>query len=77
MFQWWAGEPSLGYVPHGVPHRAVEHATLECRPCHAHGPERCPLGHFRCMREVSPEQVTAAAAALGVARGGDGSADLA
>jgi heptosyltransferase-2 len=30
---------------------------LDCRPCHAHGPQRCPLSHWRCMRALSAEQV--------------------
>ncbi|HEY3257637.1 MAG TPA: glycosyltransferase family 9 protein [Gemmatimonadaceae bacterium] len=30
---------------------------LACRPCDRHGPARCPLGHWRCMRELSSRQV--------------------
>ena len=30
---------------------------LACRPCSAHGPAVCPLGHHRCMRELSVETV--------------------
>lgn len=32
-------------------------SDLACRPCDRHGPARCPLGHWRCMRELSSEQV--------------------
>jgi heptosyltransferase-2 len=47
---------ALGFSPYGV---AWEDASVEldCRPCHAHGPQRCPLSHWRCMRELSAEQV--------------------
>ena len=31
--------------------------SLACRPCDRHGPQRCPLGHWRCMREITPRQV--------------------
>ena len=32
---------------------------LECSPCSAHGQRRCPLGHHRCMRDLSAEAVLA------------------
>jgi heptosyltransferase-2 len=44
---------------------------LDCAPCGPHGHRRCPLGHHRCMRELAPEPVVAAALALaGAARTG-------
>jgi heptosyltransferase-2 len=27
---------------------------LPCQPCGAHGPKACPLGHHRCMKDLSP-----------------------
>ena len=30
---------------------------LACRPCDRHGPQLCPLGHWRCMRELSSDYV--------------------
>jgi len=32
---------------------------LYCRPCTTVGRDACPEGHFRCMREILPEQVLA------------------
>jgi ADP-heptose:LPS heptosyltransferase len=37
---------------------------LPCRPCNRAGKRRCPLGHHRCMRETTPEQVLSAVDAL-------------
>jgi ADP-heptose:LPS heptosyltransferase len=37
---------------------------LECQPCHDHGPERCPLGHHACMRDLPAETVAREAWAL-------------
>ncbi len=55
--------PALGFSPYGVLWEEASVGSLSCRPCHAHGPKRCPLSHWRCMRELQPEQV-----AEGVAR---------
>jgi heptosyltransferase-2 len=43
--------------------RAVR-VTLECSPCHDHGPERCPLRHHRCMADLAVDAVEAQAVAL-------------
>jgi heptosyltransferase II len=48
----------MGFAPYGVPWEDVS-VTLACRPCHAHGPQRCPLSHWRCMMELSVERVAA------------------
>jgi len=41
---------------------------LQCRPCSSHGPPRCPLGHHRCMRELTVPAVLAAIEELGALR---------
>jgi len=51
--------PSFGFGPLAPGSATMGHASLDCRPCDKHGPERCPLGHFRCMRELSPDAVAA------------------
>jgi heptosyltransferase-2 len=52
--------PEMGYGPLGRDCRAVSHADLACRPCDAHGPRVCPLGHLRCMTDLGAERVFAA-----------------
>jgi heptosyltransferase-2 len=51
--------PRAGYGPYTRSAEIVEH-DLPCRPCGLHGYPRCPLGHFKCMKEIIPEEVTAA-----------------
>jgi len=41
---------------------------LQCRPCSSHGPPHCPLGHHRCMREITVEAVLAAIEEIGALR---------
>jgi heptosyltransferase-2 len=50
--------PALGFAPYGVRWEAAS-VPLACRPCNAHGPQRCPLAHWRCMLDLSVEQVAA------------------
>jgi heptosyltransferase-2 len=46
----------FGFFPYT--HRAeVVELTLECRPCSSKGSSRCPLGHHRCLGELSPDLV--------------------
>jgi heptosyltransferase-2 len=56
--------PAFGFGPRGARDAVVEHPSLACRPCSAHGPRVCPLGHHRCMRELSVEVVAAAVATV-------------
>ena len=49
----------MGYAAFGPLTRVVERAGLDCRPCGRHGARSCPLGHFRCMTEVTADQVLA------------------
>ena len=46
----------LGFFPYGSGHTVIER-DLACRPCGLHGADRCPLGHFKCMKEIEPEEV--------------------
>ncbi|HUR91548.1 MAG TPA: glycosyltransferase family 9 protein [Gemmatimonadaceae bacterium] len=49
--------PAFGFGPLARRSSVAGLDTLPCRPCHRHGPRRCPLGHWRCMRDLSAEYV--------------------
>lgn len=51
--------PSFGFGPLAQRSTTMGIDTLACRPCDRHGPRRCPLGHWRCMRDLSPRDVSA------------------
>jgi heptosyltransferase-2 len=44
--------PAFGFGPLAPEAATVGRDALACRPCDRHGPARCPLGHWRCMREI-------------------------
>jgi len=52
--------PEFGFGPLAPHSRVLGITTLACRPCDRHGPQRCPLGHWRCMREITPRHVAMA-----------------
>jgi lipopolysaccharide heptosyltransferase II len=56
--------PEFGFGPRRPGDVTLGHPRLACRPCSKHGPETCPLGHHRCMREISVETVAAAVQAV-------------
>lgn len=49
---------SLGFFPRGD-NASVMQTELDCRPCGLHGPKKCPQGHFRCMKDLTPDAVWA------------------
>jgi heptosyltransferase-2 len=49
--------PDFGFGPLAPGSVTMGVTDLACRPCDRHGPMRCPLGHWRCMRELSSRQV--------------------
>ena len=51
--------PAMGFYPLSRDHACAEVSNLACRPCSDHGPKYCPLGHFRCMKQLSPGSVLA------------------
>lgn len=42
----------FGFFPQLNESIALEVKGLECRPCTHIGRDRCPLGHFKCMKEI-------------------------
>jgi heptosyltransferase-2 len=48
--------PQFGFYPYGDKNVIIE-KPLYCRPCGIHGKNKCPEKHFRCMREITAEQV--------------------
>jgi heptosyltransferase-2 len=57
--------PEFGFGPRRAGDVVLGHGELACRPCSSHGPQVCPLGHHRCMRELSVSMVAAAVAKVG------------
>lgn len=51
--------PEFGFGPLARRSAVLGHPGLACRPCDRHGPRRCPLGHWRCMREIPARDVAA------------------
>lgn len=60
--------PAFGFAPRGPRDQVVELEGLMCRPCSAHGPAACPLGHHRCMKALSVEDTLRAIEETGALR---------
>lgn len=64
---WGNTVPEFGMYPYFGPRTSlaephpfsymVENRDLSCRPCSKLGFDRCPKGHFRCMKELPLEEV--------------------
>ena len=48
----------FGFAPYGEGHGVIEQ-DLPCRPCSAHGTQKCPIGTHACMQEIAVEDVVA------------------
>jgi lipopolysaccharide heptosyltransferase II len=46
----------LGFAPYKVKSE-IAGVELDCRPCTHIGRDSCPKGHFRCMRDIKPEDI--------------------
>lgn len=50
---WGNTTPYFGMYPYKTSFLILENNNLNCRPCSKIGYSRCPLGHFRCMNDLS------------------------
>ena len=60
--------PEFGFGPLAPASTAVGVSGLACRPCDRHGPRQCPLGHWRCMRDLTAATVASAVADIAARR---------
>ena len=52
IFSVWGNTvPAFGMYPFRTEFRVLEVPGLSCRPCSKIGFDKCPQGHFKCMRE--------------------------
>lgn len=47
----------FGFFPYKNRSSVIENNSLTCRPCSHIGRESCPKKHFRCMRDIEPNDV--------------------
>lgn len=52
-----ATSPEFGFGPWRNKAIVVEHQGLSCKPCRRHGSNECPVGTFRCGKDVPVEEV--------------------
>lgn len=50
----------FGFYPQFEDTKVIEKPDLSCRPCHVHGGDICPLGHHKCMEDITVDQVVGA-----------------
>lgn len=47
----------FGFYPQNDNSVVLERDGLKCRPCSHIGRNECPLGHFKCMKEITSDEV--------------------
>jgi ADP-heptose:LPS heptosyltransferase len=65
---WGNTSPEMGMFPYFgynnlnstvAPNSAIlEHKKLSCHPCSKLGYNKCPKGHFRCMKELNMNELS-------------------
>ncbi len=54
---WGNTVPSFGMYPYKASYEVFEVNKLWCRPCSKIGFDKCPLGHFKCMQQISIDKI--------------------
>lgn len=49
--------PGFGFYPFNEKSKFLSFDKLDCKPCGIHGYNECPLEHFKCGKNISPELV--------------------
>jgi ADP-heptose:LPS heptosyltransferase len=49
---WGNTIPAFGMYPYQTKFTNLENTGLSCRPCSKIGFDKCPRGHFKCMRDI-------------------------
>lgn len=49
--------PEIGFAPYQNPNAINISLKLDCKPCSKLGLNQCPKGHFRCMKNITPDLV--------------------
>lgn len=53
--------PLLGYTPFyglkNIEHYLIQNNNISCRPCTRQGRNTCPKGHFKCMNDISVDEI--------------------
>lgn len=47
----------FGFYPWSKNSIVLEKEGVKCRPCGIHGGKKCPKGHFKCMKDISVDEV--------------------
>lgn len=56
---WGSTAPELlGVFPYKISQSLEAGIDLPCRPCSKFGREACPLGHFKCMKDIPNRMIT-------------------
>ncbi len=47
----------FGFFPVSKGSKIIKNENIKCSPCAIHGEKKCPLKHFKCMKELFPAKV--------------------